>query len=356
MNITFGGGFIGNEGLCVIGRGILEQLNKDHKINIDAPKISGYWESFYDNFNPENEDIYLLNGHVPQIPRIAKNHDKIVVIVVFETDLPYDWIEALKNPAVKEIWTISQFCKTIISRSWTGLPIKVIDMGIDDRFKVQGQDLFKKDKSFKFLHISAPHCKSKTDRKGLDVLLPAFKQAFGDSDKVKLILKLNLIYANKFIQNFDQNQYLLSLLPKDTDISNIVVTTDYMTVERLNDLYSSVDCGVFPSRAEGLGIPQLEIISKGIPVITSDYGATTEYSVESLRVIIDSFIQLNQRFPYFSSKFANPSIADLKNKLINVYNNVKLYQDETKLIQSKVRSKYCWSKCRTQMNKYLKKI
>ena len=357
MNITFGGGFIGLEGLTYLGRNIIKQLGENHNVNLDAPEISGYWEQYYNNFKPENEDIYILNGHIPRIPQILSRLKgrKIIPIVIFETDLPQDWIKPLKSPQIQEIWTISKFGKRLIEKANIGKEIYVIDTGIDERFKIQGNNMFPKDKSFKFLHISAPHCKSKIDRKGLDLLLPAFKQVFGDSDKVKLILKINTIYANQFFNNFNIHDYLLSLLPSNTNISNISVTTTNLKTYQMNNLYRSIDCGVFPSRGECLGYPQLELISKNVPVITTNYGATNEYSVESLRVSLEGETVIGNGFPYYNSKFAQPSLADLKNKLKNVYENKQLYIDETNDIQPKIIRKYSWTNCNKQINERLKK-
>ena len=40
---------------------------------------------------------------------------------------------------------------------------------------------------------------------------------------------------------------------------------------------SQVDCGVFPSRAEGRNLELLEMMSAGKHVITTDYSAHTEF-------------------------------------------------------------------------------
>ena len=158
MKILCCGGLFGREALCYQFREILKQLNKYHTISIDGPSTGGYWEKFYNNFKKGEEDIYLLNGHTPSIKELAKKHKKIINICVLECKLPGSWVEALNLPEVKEIWTISKFCKELIINSGVNKPVKVIYLGVDERLKKKGVNIFPADKSFKFLCICAPHC------------------------------------------------------------------------------------------------------------------------------------------------------------------------------------------------------
>jgi glycosyltransferase involved in cell wall biosynthesis len=50
-----------------------------------------------------------------------------------------------------------------------------------------------------------------------------------------------------------------------------------------------VDCGVFPSRAEGWNLEALEMMACGKPVILTNYSGHTEFSTpaNSLRIVID---------------------------------------------------------------------
>jgi hypothetical protein len=324
MNITFGGGLFGPEALAYQGRKIVEQLEKlGHKINLDCPEVDGYWSRFFNNFKPEEEDLYILNGHYPRLPELAKIHKKIIDIAVFETTLPREWVDALNIPEVVQIWTVSEFSKELLVKSGVQKPIFVIYLGIDERFKKNGVNLFPKDKSFKFLSVSAPHGVGKKDRKGLDVLVKAFKEEFGDSEEVLLILKINTIYADQLARAkgmpFSADAYVRELIPTGMKPNNIVIFTDYMGTEILNNLYNSVDCGVYPSRSEGFGLPQAEMALIGKPVITTNYSATTEFSDPELMVEITGMEPLDyNQFPYFDSLFGEPSVESLRKMMRKV--------------------------------------
>lgn len=356
MKIIFNGGLYGKEALCYQGREIIKQLGKnEHKINILGPKTKGFWSKYYGNFKGK-EDLYVMNGHVSFIPEIVKDYKKIVHITVLECDLSADWIDALNKPEIKQIWTISEFCKKLIVDSGVTNTVKTIYLGLDKRFFKKEVNLFPKDKSFKFLNICAPHCIGTRDRKGLDVLINAFKKEFGDDPKIKLILKINTIYADKiykkFGKQFDLNKYLLNLLPKGSNIDNIQIINEYLSTESLNDLYNSIDCGVFPSRAEGFGLPQAEMIKIGKPVITTDYSSTNEFSDPLLRIKVKGMWPLDYQNlpPYYKNRFAEPDEDHLRKLMRNIYEkdyNFKLPE---------IFKEFDWDKIGKRMNSYIKEI
>ncbi len=353
MKITFNGGLYGREALCYQGREIVKQLGKTHKINIMGPKTKGYWAKFYDNFKGE-EDLYVMNGHVPYIPQLVKEHKKIAHIAVLECDFPPDWINALNKPEIKQIWTISEFCKKLMVDGGVTNPIKTIYLGLDKRFFKKEINMFPKDKSFKFINIAAPHCIGKRDRKGLDVLISAFKKEFGDDPAVKLILKINTIYADNLYREmgnqFNLNKYLGEILPKGSNTINILLITSYMPIESLNNLYNSIDCGVFPARAEGFGLCQAELIKLGKPVITTDYSATNEFSDPNLRIKVKGMWPLDYQNlpPYYNSRFAEPDEDHLRKFMRNIYENRKY---DFKL--PKIFDEFNWDKIGKEINEHI---
>ncbi len=318
MKILFNGGLYGREALCYQGREIVKQLAKYHTLSIVGQKPQGFWSKYYENFKGP-EDVYIMNGHVLHLPKLVEEgHKNIIPIAVLECELPDEWVNALNIPEIREIWTISEFCKKLMIDSGVKKPIKVIYLGLDKRFFKKDINVFPMDKSFKFLNICAPHCVGKRDRKGLDVLMSAFKKEFGDDPNFKLILKINTIYADniyrKLGNTFDLNKYLSILLPTGHNTNNISIITSYPSTEILNDLYNSVDCGVFPARAEGMGLGQAEMIKIGKPVITTDYSSTNEFSDPNLRIKVKDMWPLDYQnlAPYYTSKFAEPDEIHLR--------------------------------------------
>ena len=360
MNITFGGGFLGKkEALLYQGREILKQLAKYHTINIDSNPVGGYWEKFFNNFKQEEENIYIMNGHVPYLPELAKTHKKIISITQFETTLPKDWVEALNIPEVVEIWVTSKFVRELVLESGVRKPVKVVYLGLDKRFFKKGINIFKKDKSFKFLNISAPHGLGRKDRKGLDILIEAFKEEFGDNPEFTLILKINTIYCDlynkKLGKQFNLHKYLFDLIPEGFDTKNIAIITRYLSTEELNNLYNSVDCGVFPARSEGFGLSQCELAKLGIPTITTNYSSTNEFSDPRLRIKIKKELEPLDYdiYPYGKGLFAEPDVNSLRKIMRMVYeeyNIEKVFAEK----HSKTLDKFSWDLIGVKLSSLLK--
>ena len=327
MNISFNGGYIGPEALCYQGREIIKQLDSlGHKIKIDSQPVSGYWERFFKPL-PGPEDVYILNGHVPYLKEIAKEHKKIISICVFEARLPDEWVEALNLPEVKQVWTVSEFGKQLIVESGCKKPVKIIYLGLDKSFFKTKANFFGNDKSFKFLNISAPHGLGKNDRKGLDLLIKAFKKAFGDNPNTTLVLKINTIYANDYNRRlnkvFNVYEYIRSLIPEGHTPNNILVITDYYDTPTLNLLYNSVDVGVFPARAECFGLVQAEMMKIGKPVLYTNYSAPTEFGDPNLAIPIREGqwpLDYNEH-PYYDQPFPEVDIDILTGMMRGLYEN-----------------------------------
>ena len=68
-------------------------------------------------------------------------------------------------------------------------------------------------------------------------------------------------------------------------INDKVLFTGYVTDEDLSALYSSCRCFVYPSLYEGFGLPPLEAMACGAPVVTSSAGSIAETVGRAARII-----------------------------------------------------------------------
>jgi glycosyltransferase involved in cell wall biosynthesis len=65
-----------------------------------------------------------------------------------------------------------------------------------------------------------------------------------------------------------------------------VEVTGYVTRERLRQLYRGARVFVYPSRYEGFGIPPLEALACGAPVIATRTGAIPEFA-KDVAILVD---------------------------------------------------------------------
>lgn len=96
-------------------------------------------------------------------------------------------------------------------------------------------------------------------RKGTDLLLEAYEKYFQTNGDLPL-------YLAGSIRESDIKELLDSLKAKTDNIHYL----GYISEEQKFDLLANCSCFVFPSRAEGFGIPPLEALAYYKPIITSD--------------------------------------------------------------------------------------
>ncbi|MDO9551617.1 glycosyltransferase family 1 protein [Rhodonellum sp.] len=118
-----------------------------------------------------------------------------------------------------------------------------------------------------FLHVGS------FDRRKL---LPVLVQAFGIFDQ-KYPGKLKLVLAGEkgLSTNLDDYQKVVDKI-KELNLEGKVIMTGFLSDESVKTLYKNALAYVFPSSNEGFGIPIIEAMCNGLPVILSDQEALVE--------------------------------------------------------------------------------
>ena len=73
----------------------------------------------------------------------------------------------------------------------------------------------------------------------------------------------------------------LGALMSDPRVASRIITLEYVTGEQLRALYNCASAFCFPSFYEGFGLPPLEAMACGTPVVTSNVGAPAEVCGEA---------------------------------------------------------------------------
>ncbi len=124
-----------------------------------------------------------------------------------------------------------------------------------------GEDYLQKHKSTqqsKEMYIL--NCGGVAERKNIDVLLQAFARFVTHKPAYKLYIT-------------GENEQLvpqLQLLAKKLKIADKVVWLGWVSDEKLEELMRAAQCIVYPSAAEGFGLPVLEALALKKPVVASD--------------------------------------------------------------------------------------
>jgi glycosyltransferase involved in cell wall biosynthesis len=125
-------------------------------------------------------------------------------------------------------------------------------------------------------------------RKGHDVLIEAFNEAFEPSDRVRLwMMNHNPFLEPQQNKGVDGNAEWQGMY-KNTPMGNrISFLPRVRTPAEVAKIMNEVDCGVFPSRGEGWNLELLEMMACGKEVIATNYSGHTEFIIEDNSMMID---------------------------------------------------------------------
>ena len=162
----------------------------------------------------------------------------------------------------KHIVAVSQFTKNELTRIY-GIPedkISLVYNGIDTNIKVDQKSLPKTLAKYKITKPYFLYLGTLKPNKNIPFILKAFKD-FLKTDKTH-----QLVIAGKKGWLFDE----IFQTTKDLNLKNEVIFTDYISETEKWQLYSKATCSLLPSTYEGFGIPALETMLVGTPIIASN--------------------------------------------------------------------------------------
>lgn len=174
----------------------------------------------------------------------------------------------------------SQWAKQVLKNAdWRFMDkdIFVVPLGVD-RDIFRPQQVFEQGQISHELQTRFFNCGKWEYRKGHDVLCEAFNKAFEPNDNVALFLNCH----NPCFQ--DQQKYL-AYNKQWTDYYKNSKLGDKISIspsrlprqQQVAELMRSMDCGVFPARAEGWNLELSEMLAMGKHVIATNYSAHTEF-------------------------------------------------------------------------------
>jgi glycosyltransferase involved in cell wall biosynthesis len=197
-----------------------------------------------------------------------------VAFPIFELDALTE-IEKRHLDIVDNIFVCSNWSKDVIDKHLEFNTGNVVPLGVDlDVFSPSVNPI--KGKTI-FLNIGKWEY-----RKGHQELIAAFSQAFGQNDRVELWM----MTENPFLT--PQERETWENLIKNSPLSSKIRLLPRLTTQNeVKYIIGQSHFGVFPSRAEGWGLPTLEMMACRVPSIVSNYGGFTEYCNEKNSLLID---------------------------------------------------------------------
>ena len=195
----------------------------------------------------------------------------VVKWAIFESDkLPDAYLEYLSHSHL--IWVPSDWGKhVLVNAGISSDQIQVIPEGVDSStFHPFMRPRMAKDDIFRFYM-----CGKYEERKGFAELLDAFDMAYGNDPGVRLYLKSDNFHSDLVLgtnKNSDLREHL-----KEKNLTNVRLVTGVFSALDLALINSHMDAQIFPSRAEGWGLPLLEGIASGLPTVCNFYSGQTQF-------------------------------------------------------------------------------
>ena len=166
---------------------------------------------------------------------------------------------------VDEVWMVSEFCARAIAPH-SPVPVKVIPVPVLDPGEKPRPPRAPGD-PVRFLF--AFDFNSTGQRKNPWGVVEAFRRAFGDRTDVRLTIKATNGHLHP-----EAEERLRHVIGAD---ERIELLDRYLSVAELDALYADSDAYVSLHRSEGFGLTVAEAMVRGMPVIATDYGGTTEF-------------------------------------------------------------------------------
>ncbi|MEO8271882.1 MAG: glycosyltransferase family 4 protein, partial [Aureliella sp.] len=245
---------------------------------------------------------------------------------MFETDsLPSHWVVGAN--ALDELWIPGEFNRLTFANAGIRTPMHVIPGGIDSK-------AFRPDVApmplagvhgTVFLSVFEWRL-----RKGWDVLLRAWADAFTPDDDVTLVLRTYPISRSDGLDNVTViGQYIDEYLRSHcggrsrANVAPIVILGDPVPAPELPSLYTAAHAFVLPTRGEGWGRPFMESMACGVPVVATNWSAHLAFLNNDNGYLIDvdgtEMADFSEVPSYAGQRWASPRATHLTALLQRVH-------------------------------------
>ena len=233
--------------------------------------------------------------------------------------MPLKWVEQIEEK-VDELWVPSNFVRSaFVGGGVNAKRVHVIPNGVNtELFCPEGQRWRPEgSRVFVFLFVGGT-----ITRKGIDLLLQAYGDSFTPDDDVTLVIK-----DSGSTTSYQHNSRLSQVFNFAAQLSSphVVTIAKELDDSELAALYRGCDAFVLPYRGEGFGMPLIEAMACGKPVITTAEGPSQDFcSAENSYLIPATETEIPESPPPLGRltgdfTWFEPDVGELARTLRHVY-------------------------------------
>jgi glycosyltransferase involved in cell wall biosynthesis len=247
--------------------------------------------------------------------------------------LPAEWVKACNR--MDEIWVPSTWGADVFRASGVRRPVRVMPLGFDPARFRPGLPARKVRGRFTFLSVF-----EWGERKAPEILLRAWAAAFDEDDPVLLLLRVN-----NFDGSVDVAAQIAALSLPDRTAPVALLHNQQIPSAELGSLYCSADCFILASRGEGWGMPVLEAMACGLPVIATGWGGTTEFFNDQVGypLAVRRLVLAEAKCPYYAGhRWAEPDQDHLAELFRYVFANQEEASRRGRFAAEAALSRWTW--------------
>jgi GT2 family glycosyltransferase len=247
--------------------------------------------------------------------------------------LPREWVRRANK--MDEVWTPSSFNAGTFRASGVERPVHVMPLGVNPAYF--NPDIKDYPIPGVFTFLSAFEW---GERKAPEVLLRAFNDEFRSDEQAVLICK---VYNQDPSVNVPRQVGRLGL--KEGGGRVVFSINEVVPMHQLGALYRSADCFVLASRGEGWGLPILEAMACGLPVIATNWSAQTDFIHDEIAYPLDieGLVPAEAKCSYYEGfNWAEPSYEHLRALMRHVYENREEAGRKGARASAEVLSRWTW--------------
>lgn len=241
---------------------------------------------------PDDVNISFVAANIHEV---FQGHS--VQWIVFESTKIADHILRVLYPA-EQVWVPSVWGENIlIKHGIKSERITVVPEGVDTTLYHPYLKTSAPNRPFRFLVVGKYE-----QRKSFDEIIQAFAQAYSNQPDVELFIK-----SGSATNSDQRSQDLLHKLNQH-GLNNVGVWWGAMETLQIAELYRNSDVFVFPSKGEGWGLPLIEAVACGLPVITTMYSGQTEFLQHVLTSVLPvDYVMAPITCPDFLQAYPDPN-------------------------------------------------
>ena len=194
----------------------------------------------------------------------------------FELDT-FNMLEKNHMHVPDHLFVSSKWAKDIIEQNNVTTPTTVAPLGVDTT--IFNKERHKRQDTDKYIFANIGKWEV---RKGHDFLYEVFSETFPDEQDVEL-----WVLASENTNNYSSKDDLTAWKKLYSQDPRIKLFSGFNAHEEIANFIAQIDCGVFPSRAEGWNLELIECMAMDKPVICTNYSAHTEFCNVDNSYLID---------------------------------------------------------------------